>query len=117
MARTGLSASHRDHPEILDLQAGSANQGAAPVQLLKRSWMIIDAAGRTQHVHGEGVIGQTPVIEPGATFEYTSGTPLGEPSGFMRGLYHMVDRSSGAAFDVTIPPFSLDSPHQPTGVH
>lgn len=94
-----------------------ANEGAAPVQLLKRTWMIVDAAGRQQRVHGEGVIGQTPVIEPGGTFEYTSGTPLTEPSGFMRGLYHMVDRATGAAFDVTIPAFSLDSPHQPSRVH
>lgn len=93
------------------------NLGEVAVQLLKRTWSITDGNGRTQHVHGEGVIGQTPVLAPGEHFEYTSGTPLGTPSGFMRGLYHMVESATGRAFDVTIPAFSLDSPHQPGLVH
>jgi ApaG protein len=91
-----------------------ANQGQATVQLLKRTWKITDAQGRTQQVHGEGVVGEQPVLEPGQSFEYTSGTPLSTPSGFMRGAYHMVVTATGEAFDVTIPAFSLDSPHQPT---
>ncbi len=90
------------------------NLGARTVQLLKRSWRITDAQGRTQQVHGEGVVGEQPVLEPGQNFEYTSGTPLSTPSGFMRGAYHMVVPSTGEAFDVAIPAFSLDSPHQPT---
>jgi ApaG protein len=90
------------------------NQGKDAVQLLKRTWMITDGLGRTQQVHGEGVVGEQPVIEPGQSFEYTSGTPLQTPSGFMRGLYHMVVAATGETFDVTIPAFSLDSPHQPT---
>lgn len=90
------------------------NGGREAVQLLKRTWMITDGQGRTQQVHGEGVVGEKPVIEPGQSFEYTSGTPLQTPSGFMRGLYHMVVSASGEAFDVAIPAFSLDSPHQPT---
>ncbi|MBY0330586.1 MAG: Co2+/Mg2+ efflux protein ApaG [Acetobacteraceae bacterium] len=94
-----------------------ANEGRRTVQLLKRTWLITDAMGRTQRVHGEGVIGEQPVLEPGESFEYTSGTPLATPSGFMRGVYHMVAGDSGEAFDVTIPTFSLDSPHQPGGVH
>jgi ApaG protein len=93
------------------------NLGRATVQLLKRTWLITDSMGRTQRVHGEGVVGEQPVLEPGESFEYTSGTPLGTPSGFMRGAYHMVETGSGEAFDVQIPPFSLDSPHQPGGVH
>ena len=93
------------------------NTGAHQVQLLKRSWIITDAGGRTQTVHGDGVIGQTPVIAPGESFEYTSGTPLPPGSGFMRGLYHMIESTSGNAFDVTIPAFSLDSPHQSGRVH
>lgn len=91
-----------------------SNGGRETVQLLKRTWMITDGQGRTQQVHGEGVVGEKPVIEPGQSFEYTSGTPLQTPSGFMRGLYHMVVSGSGEAFDVAIPAFSLDSPHQPT---
>jgi ApaG protein len=93
------------------------NQGRLPVQLLRRTWRITDAHGRTQHVHGAGVVGEQPLLEPGESFEYTSGTPLDTPSGFMVGAYHMVVPSSGEAFDVAIPAFSLDSPHQPGQVH
>jgi len=94
-----------------------ANEGRQTVQLLRRTWLITDAMGRTQRVHGEGVIGEQPVLEPGENFEYTSGTPLSTASGFMRGTYHMVATATGEAFDVAIPSFSLDSPHQPGGVH
>ena len=93
------------------------NQGRETVQLLKRTWLITDAQGRTQRVHGEGVVGERPVLDPGESFEYTSATPLATPSGFMRGTYHMVASDTGEPFDVTIPSFSLDSPHQPGGVH
>jgi ApaG protein len=95
-------------------RVGIFNEGAETVKLLKRSWQITDGLGRTQTVHGEGVVGAQPVLEPGGTFEYTSGTPLPTPSGFMRGAYHMVVAASGEMFDVTIPAFSLDSPYQPT---
>lgn len=93
------------------------NQGLLPVQLLRRTWHITDARGRTQHVHGAGVVGEQPVLEPGEAFEYTSGTPLDTPSGFMVGVYHMVIPSSGENFDVAVPAFSLDSPHQTGRVH
>jgi ApaG protein len=93
------------------------NRGREPVQLLRRTWKIMDAHGRTQHVHGAGVVGEQPLLEPGESFEYTSGTPLDTPSGFMVGAYHMVVPASGETFDVMIPPFSLDSPHQGGQVH
>jgi ApaG protein len=93
------------------------NTGDTAVQLLRRTWHITDGRGRTQHVHGAGVIGEQPVMEPGESFEYTSGTPLETPSGFMVGAYHMVVTASGEAFDVAIPAFSLDSPHQVGRVH
>ena len=93
------------------------NHGGEPVQLLRRTWQITDARGRTQHVHGAGVVGEQPLLEPGESFEYTSGTPLDTPSGFMMGAYHMVLPSSGENFDVAIPAFSLDSPHQSGRVH
>lgn len=92
-----------------------ANLGRQTVQLLRRTWQITDGLGRTQTVHGAGVIGEQPVLEPGGRFEYTSGTPLATASGFMRGQYHMIETGSGEAFDVAIPAFSLDSPHQPSG--
>jgi ApaG protein len=93
------------------------NNSRQAVQLVRRTWRITDAHGRIQHVHGEGVVGEQPLLEPGESFEYTSGTPLDTPSGFMGGAYHMVLPSSGENFDVVIPTFSLDSPHQPGRVH
>ena len=93
------------------------NLGRETVQLRERTWRITDARGRTQRVHGEGVVGAQPVLEPGECFEYTSGTPLDTPSGFMTGTYHMVVSASGEPFDVAIPTFSLDSPHQEGRLH
>lgn len=93
------------------------NHGAENVQLLRRTWHITDAHGRTQHVQGDGVLGEQPRLEPGEAFEYTSGTPLETPSGFMTGAYHMVSTKSGEPFDVRIPTFSLDSPHQSGIIH
>ena len=93
------------------------NGGRQAVQLLRRTWRITDARGRTQLVRGDGVVGEQPLLEPGESFEYTSGTPLDTPSGFMTGQYHMVAPASGEAFDVTIPAFSLDSPHADGRVH
>lgn len=94
-----------------------ANEGRAPVQLLKRTWLITDGQGRTLRVHGDGVVGEQPVLDPGEAFEYTSGTPLPTPSGFMRGTFHMVMTETGEEFDAAVPAFSLDSPHQAGGVH
>lgn len=94
-----------------------ANEGAVTVQLRARTWLITDGQGRNQRVHGDGVVGEQPTLEPGEAFEYTSGTPLPTPSGFMRGMFHMVETVSGEAFDAIVPPFSLDSPHQGGGVH
>jgi ApaG protein len=93
------------------------NHGPSTVQLLRRTWRITDAQGHTILVEGEGVVGEQPVLKPGEAFEYTSGTPLQTPTGFMAGDYHMLDHTSGAAFDVAIPPFSLDSPYHPGRLH
>ncbi|AVM75734.1 Co2+/Mg2+ efflux protein ApaG [Magnetospirillum gryphiswaldense] len=88
------------------------NQGADTVQLKSRHWKITDALGRRQEVQGAGVVGEQPVLGPGESFEYTSGTPLSTPSGIMVGTYQM-QGPDGSIFDVSIPAFSLDSPHQP----
>jgi len=85
------------------------NNGAHTVQLRTRHWKITDAYGRTQEVHGPGVVGEQPVLKPGDTFEYTSGTPLPTPSGIMVGSYSM-ELTDGKTFDVAIPAFSLDTP-------
>jgi ApaG protein len=85
------------------------NQGEATVQLLNRYWRITDAYGRVQEVRGEGVVGEQPVLKPGQSFEYTSGTPLPTPSGIMLGSYEMVGEG-GEHFDIEVPAFSLDMP-------
>jgi ApaG protein len=85
------------------------NQGRETVQLLSRHWRITDGFGRTAEVRGPGVVGQQSVLEPGESFEYTSGAPISTPSGIMVGSYSMVT-SSGEHFDVRIPAFSLDAP-------
>jgi ApaG protein len=86
------------------------NRGVDTVQLKTRHWRITDAHGRQQEVRGAGVVGETPILKPGESFEYTSGVPLPTPSGFMVGTYGMVT-ASGQAFDIDIPAFSLDSSH------
>mgnify|MGYP002780888769 CR=1 FL=1 len=79
------------------------------VQLLSRHWLITDGRGSLHEVRGEGVVGEMPLIAPGASFDYVSGCPLSTPSGVMRGSYRMVDEN-GTPFDVEIPAFSLLGP-------
>lgn len=92
------------------------NVGDGTVQLLRRTWHITDERGHTTVVEGSGVVGQTPRLEPGQVFEYTSGTQLATPSGFMTGTYHMVD-AAGVSFNAAVPAFSLDSPDLPARLH
>lgn len=87
-----------------------SNQSSRTVQLLTRYWHITDAHGQVQEVRGDGVVGAQPILEPGESFAYTSGCPLGTPSGVMVGSYGMVTED-GAAVEVAIPAFSLDSPY------
>jgi ApaG protein len=87
-----------------------ANEGAAPVQLISRHWIITNGAGEVEEVRGPGVIGQQPVIAPGESFTYTSGCPLTTQFGTMEGTYQMVS-SSGEAFDVRIAAFTLSEPY------
>jgi ApaG protein len=86
------------------------NHGVETITLRTRHWVITDGLGRRQDVQGDGVVGEQPTLMPGQRFEYTSGCPLQTPSGMMVGSYGMVT-ATGRAFDVAIPAFSLDSPH------
>lgn len=92
------------------------NLGKDPIQLRTRHWQITDSFGRVQKVSGGGVVGEQPIILPGESYEYTSGTPLTTPSGIMMGEYEM-ETPSGDHFTVEIPAFSLDSPHQPISLN
>ena len=87
------------------------NGGTEAVQLLNRHWVITNAVGHVEEVQGPGVIGEQPVLQPGDSFQYTSGCPLRTPSGLMVGTYEMVGPGD-ERFDIDIPAFSLDSPHQ-----
>ena len=85
------------------------NDGAPTVQLLTRHWIITDGRGARHTVEGEGVVGEKPVIAPGASYDYVSGCPLATPTGAMQGSFRMVD-DTGAFFDVAIPRFALTAP-------
>jgi ApaG protein len=85
------------------------NQSDDFVQLLSRYWRITDAAGRVEEVSGAGVVGEQPELNPGDSYQYTSGCPLTTPSGIMSGRYTMRNER-GETFDVAIPTFSLDIP-------
>ncbi len=85
------------------------NLGMETVQLKTRHWRITDANGHTEEVRGPGVVGEQPVLEPGQSFNYSSGCPLKTPQGLMVGSYQMVG-DDGRMIDVAIPAFSLDSP-------
>ncbi|MDA0262029.1 MAG: Co2+/Mg2+ efflux protein ApaG, partial [Proteobacteria bacterium] len=61
------------------------NEGSETVQLRNRYWRITDSQGQVKEVRGAGVVGEQPVLKPGESFEYTSGTPLSTPSGIMLG--------------------------------
>lgn len=86
-----------------------ANRGTLGVKLVSRYWRIIDANGKVEEVRGAGVVGEQPELDPGDSFQYTSGCPLATPSGFMAGAYKMHDED-GREFEVAIPAFSLDLP-------
>lgn len=85
------------------------NTTSETVQLINRYWQITDADGQLQKVHGPGVVGERPVIEPGKTFEYSSFTHLTTPNGHMTGHYEMV-AANGTAFNIDIPRFPLRMP-------
>jgi ApaG protein len=82
------------------------NEGDETCQLVSRHWIIRNATGEVEEVEGPGVVGEQPVLEPGNSFEYTSGCPLDTPFGSMEGTYQMVT-TQGAEFEVEIARFDL----------
>lgn len=87
------------------------NLGKETVQLLSRHWIISDALERVHEVKGPGVIGEQPVLAPGASFKYSSWCPLKTPTGTMTGTYQMVRPDGGEEFDIEIAPFALRAPY------
>ncbi len=78
-------------------------------QLMTRHWLVHDANGKIQEVHGEGVVGEQPVLKPGESYQYTSGAVLETPIGTMQGSYQM-KMQSGEMLDAPIKLFSLTKP-------
>ena len=97
-------------------QVNIKNSGNSSIKLNHRNWLIIDANGKVINVQGEGVVGEFPTIEPGESFEYTSGTPLKTNNGIMQGFY-LVSQDNGEKLKIDIPAFSLDSPYNKKNVH
>jgi ApaG protein len=85
------------------------NSGAVPAQLISRHWVIEDGNGRIKEVKGLGVVGHQPLLRPGQTFEYTSGSQIDTPTGRMHGSYFFVSED-GSRFDAPIAEFALSMP-------
>jgi ApaG protein len=85
------------------------NTGSVAAQLISRHWIITDAQGLVQEVRGLGVVGAQPLLEPGQSFEYTSGAAIATAVGTMKGAYQMV-AADGTRFEAPIPEFTLSVP-------
>ena len=85
------------------------NEGTVPSQLISRHWIITDANGKVIEVKGLGVVGHQPLLAPGQSFEYTSGSQLATSTGTMRGSYFCV-AEDGERFEAEIPEFALAVP-------
>ena len=104
-------SSPTDDHYVWAYQVQIENTGDENAQLKNRYWRITDSFGRIQEVRGAGVVGEQPLLKPGESFEYTSGTPLSTPSGIMCGSYEM-EGMNGELYEVLVPAFSLDSPYE-----
>ena len=84
------------------------NTGRVAAQVISRTWNVNDSQGHHEKIKGLGVVGQQPLLQPGETFEYTSGTRLRTPTGTMHGSFFCV-AEDGERFDVDVPMFVLDA--------
>ncbi|HWE47546.1 MAG TPA: Co2+/Mg2+ efflux protein ApaG [Caulobacteraceae bacterium] len=108
---TSYIAEHSDPPAryVWAYMIRIENRSDQTVQLVSRHWYITDAQGRIEEIQGPGVVGEQPVLKPGAVHNYTSGCPLPTSSGSMHGAYRM-EVAGGEPFEAQIPAFSLDLP-------
>lgn len=84
------------------------NTGEVTAQLISRHWIIVDANGQKEEVKGLGVVGHQPLLRPGESFQYTSGSRLRTVSGTMHGSYFCV-AEDGERFEAAIPMFVLEA--------
>ena len=98
-----------DNRYVFSYQITITNTGNISAQVISRHWIITDAEQKVQEVRGLGVIGVQPLLAPGESFEYVSGTQMDTPVGTMRGSYQMV-AEDGTRFEAPIPVFMLSMP-------
>ena len=103
-------SSPRDNTYVFQYHVRIDNTGTATAQLISREWIITNADGEVERVKGPGVVGEQPVLAPGASFEYRSFCPLKTSVGSMHGSYQMIT-SQGDRFDAIISPFTLAVPN------
>ena len=84
------------------------NTGETAAQLISRHWVIVDANGMNEEVKGLGVVGHQPLLRPGESFQYTSGSRLRTPIGTMHGSYFCVAEDA-ERFEAAIPMFVLEA--------
>ncbi len=94
---------------VFSYQITITNHSAEVVQLLNRHWQITDGDRQVQEVQGQGVVGEQPIIAPGKSYSYTSGTVIATEVGSMTGHYDMRS-ASGQTFQAEIPTFTLAQP-------
>lgn len=104
-------SSPQDDRYVFAYTVSISNEGTEEAQLRTRHWIITDGRGVVEEVRGDGVVGEQPRLQPGQTFQYTSGCVLPTPVGTMQGSYRMW-RADGSYFDANIAAFSLASPHR-----
>ena len=109
------SSPQEDH-YVWAYQVNIRNTSSNTIKLNHRNWVIIDANGKIMNIQGEGVVGEFPILHPGESFEYTSGTPLKTSNGFMQGFY-LMSQNNGEQLKIDIPTFSLDSPYGKKNLH
>jgi ApaG protein len=98
-----------DNRFVFSYTINITNLGSSSAKLISRHWIITDAYNQVQEVHGQGVVGEQPLLKPNQSFEYTSGTVLTTQVGTMRGSYQM-EAEDGTLFDIEIPQFVLSVP-------
>jgi ApaG protein len=103
-------SSPRDNEYLFAYFIRISNVGTETAKLLSRHWVITNTDGEEEEVHGDGVVGEQPVLEPGAFYNYNSFCNLKTPVGTMHGEYTMVT-TSGTSFEARIAPFTLAVPN------
>jgi len=104
-------SSPQHHYYVFAYQVEIINESSYEVQLLSRTWHIVDGRGSNRVVEGDGVVGKQPFIEPGGKHTYVSGSHFQTPIGKMYGTYTMQRQIDGSLIEVQIPPFVMTVPY------